>query len=43
MSDIHIIGTLSREDTIEEAALYYLRLGYSVSMVRNSQMKIKKS
>ena len=34
MSDIHIIGTLSREDTIEEAALYYLRLGYSVSMVR---------
>ena len=28
MSDIHIIGTLSREDTIEEAALYYLRLGY---------------
>lgn len=24
MSDIHIIGTLSREDTIEEAALYYL-------------------
>lgn len=34
MSDIHIIGTLSREDTIEEAALYYLRLGCSVSMVR---------
>ena len=32
MSDIHIIGTLSREDTIEEAALYYLRLGYSVSI-----------
>lgn len=29
MSDIHIIGTLSREDTIEEAALHYLRLGYN--------------
>ena len=33
MSDIYIIGTLSREDVIEEAALYYLRLGYSVLMV----------
>ena len=26
MSDIYIIGTLSREDVIEEAALDYLRL-----------------
>jgi hypothetical protein len=34
MSDVYIIGTLSREDAIEEAALYYLRLGHSVSMVR---------
>lgn len=25
MSDIHIIGTLSREDTIEEAALYFAK------------------
>lgn len=33
MSDIHVIGTLSREDIIEEAALHYLKLGYSVSMV----------
>lgn len=34
MSNVHIIGTLSREDVIEKAALYYLRRGFSVSMVR---------
>lgn len=34
MSDVYIIGTLSREDVIKEAALYYSKLGYSVSMVR---------
>jgi hypothetical protein len=34
VSDIYIIGTLSREDTIKEAALYYLGLGYTVKMVR---------
>lgn len=43
MSDIHIIGTLSREDTIEEAALYYLRLGYSVSMVRKQPNENKEN
>lgn len=31
---IYIIGTLSRIDVIEEAAIYYIRHGYSVSMVR---------
>lgn len=41
MSDIHIIGTLSREDTIEEAALY-LDLGILCRWLENSQMKIKK-
>lgn len=41
MSDIHIIGTFRREDAIEEAALHYLKLGYSVSMVRRQPNKSK--
>lgn len=41
MSDIYIIGTLSREDVIEEVALYYLRLGYSVSMVKKQPNESK--
>lgn len=31
---IFIIGTLSREDEIQKAAMYYLYLGYSVRIVR---------
>ena len=34
MNDIYIIGTLSREIVIKEAAFHYLNLGYSVAMVR---------
>ena len=41
MSDIHIIGTLCRVDAIEEAALHYLKLGYSVSIVRRQPNKSK--
>ena len=41
MSNLYIIGTLSRENVIEEVALHYLRLGYSVSMVRKQPDKDK--
>lgn len=43
MSDVYIIGTLSREDVIKEAALYYSKLGYSVSMVRKQPNENKEN
>lgn len=43
MSDVYIIGTLSREDAIKETALYYLKLGYSVSMVRKQPNENKEN
>lgn len=39
MIDVYIIGTLSRSDEIQKAALYYLKLGYSVAMVREQPNK----
>lgn len=41
MSDIYVIGTLSRFDEIQKAALHYLNLGYSVTIVRPQPDKTK--
>lgn len=41
MCDIYVIGTLSRFDEIQKAALHYLELGYSVAMVRPQPDKTK--
>lgn len=41
MYDIYIIGTLSRFDEIQKAALHYLSLGYSVAIVRLQPDKVK--
>lgn len=41
MYDIYIIGTLSRFDEIQKAALHYLSLGYSVAIVRPQPDKVK--
>ena len=41
MSDIYVIGTLSRFDEILKAALHYLNLGYSVAIVRLQPDKTK--
>ena len=43
MGNVYIIGTLSRKDTIEKIALYYLRLGRSVSMVRKQSNENKEN
>lgn len=41
MSDVYIIGTLSRFDEIQKAALYYINMGYSVAAVRPQTDKTK--
>lgn len=41
MSDIYVIGTLSRETAIKRAAIHYLKLGYSVAMVTKQPDKDK--
>lgn len=41
MSDIYVIGTLSRETAIKRAAMHYLKLGYSVAMVTKQPDKDK--
>ena len=41
MSDMYVIGTLSRFDEILKAALHYLNLGYSVTIVRPQPDKTK--
>jgi hypothetical protein len=41
MYDIYIIGTLSRFDEVQKAALHYLSLGYSVAIVRPQSDKSK--
>lgn len=41
MSDIYVIGTLSRFDEILKTALHYLNLGYSVAIVRPQPDKTK--
>lgn len=43
MIDVYIIGTLSREDVIKQAALHYLDLGYSVLMVRKQSNENKEN
>ncbi len=41
MSDVYIIGTLSRFDEIQKAALHYLNMGYSVAAVRPQPNRTK--
>ena len=41
MTDVYVVGTLSKFDEIQKAALFYLNCGYSVSMVRPQPDKTK--